>query len=143
MLRNYYYVNYYYIVLQYLRLSDHTGERRAPFNVTPHHKLLDDFLTIRPYFSFLDRLGLNKVFKCPSKLNLKYHGLPRRVFLAMPFTHPRRGKLGDDPRSKAVHASSSENLPTFQKTTFSENLETHLHDRVYLGQENSASKPRK
>ena len=118
MLRNYYYVNYYYIVLQYLRLSDHTGERRAPFNVTPHHKLLDDFLTIRPYFSFLDRLGLNKVFKCPSKLNLKYHGLPRRVFLAMPFTRSSAWKTRRRSSLKSCACQLFRKLADFSENHF-------------------------
>ena len=71
----------------------------------------------------------------PLALSRIYTELPRRVLLAMPVT--RSGKLGKDPRSKALHASCSARKTGRGKPA----EESRLHDQIYRDEENSARKP--
>ena len=84
---------------------------------------------LMPKFAKLPRQAFaSALSRVSTNYCLIYTVFPPQVFLAMPFTRCM------DPRSKAVHTS----FPARKTRRGKLAEESHLHDRVYLGVENSA-----
>ena len=89
-----------------------TSGRIPDVTVGLHHGRL-----LSCFFKIIEKIEMRDWF-----MSVIYTGLPRRVFLAMPFT---RSSI-KDPRSKAVHASFSARKTWCGKLA----KESHSHDRV-------------